>query len=70
MTDGATISGRIVGRKGGKLEIVPPTGFDPAKAIVTFDGKTVPHTVQQGAIVFSFDIAQKDGMKIYTITQP
>jgi len=62
------ITGRIVGRSGGKISIVPPTGFDAAKASVMLGGQPIPHTVEHGAIVFSVDIAQKDGLKNYAIT--
>jgi len=62
------ITGRIVGRSGGKILLVPPTGFDVAKASVSFDGQPIPHAVEEGAIVFSVSIAQKDGLKNYAIT--
>ena len=61
------ISGRVVGRSGGKVFVSPPAGLDPARASVTFDGKPVAHTVEQGAVAFSFNIAQKDGLKNYEI---
>ncbi len=62
------IAGRIVGRSGGKVSIVPPAGFDVSKASTTLDGQPIPHTVEQGAIAFSFSIAQDDGPKGYEIT--
>jgi hypothetical protein len=62
------ITGRIVGRQGGRLFITPPPGLDPANAAVTFDGQPVPHTVEAGAIAFAFAIAQRDGLKNYQIT--
>jgi hypothetical protein len=65
--DKSKISGRIVGRSGGKIFIVPPADLNPASASVTFDGQPVAHTVEQGAIAFSVDIAQKDGLKNYEI---
>ena len=61
------IVGRIVGRSGGKVLVVPPGGLDPATASVTVNGKPVSHTVQEGAITFLVDIAQKDGRKDYEI---
>jgi hypothetical protein len=61
------IVGRIVGRSGGKVFVVPPGGLDPAAASATVNGKPVPHTVEQGAVAFVVDIAQKDGMKNYVI---
>jgi hypothetical protein len=64
---GKKIQGRIVGRSGGKISIIPPKGLDLAKASVVFDGKKLPHAVEQGAITFSFDIAQRDGLKNYEI---
>ena len=61
------IAGRIVGRSGGKVFVVPPSGLDPAGASVTVNGKPVPHTVEHGAVVFLVDIAQRDGLKNYEI---
>ena len=61
------IVGRIVGRSGGKVFVVPPGGLNPAGASVTVNGKPVPHTVEQGAVAFLVDIAQKDGLKNYEI---
>jgi hypothetical protein len=61
------ITGRIVGRSGGKILITPPAGLDASRAAVSIDGKTVPATADQGAVVFSVDIAQKDGLKNYEI---
>jgi hypothetical protein len=62
------ITGRIVGRSGGKISVVPPAGLNPASASVTIGGKPVAHTVEQGAITFSVEIAQGYGLKNYTIT--
>jgi len=62
------ITGRIVGRSGGKIFVVPPTGLNASSASVALDGQAVAHTVEQGAIVFSVDIAQKDGLKNYAIS--
>ena len=61
------ITGQVVGRSGGRIFITPPTGLNPASASVTLDGQAVPHTLEQGAIVFTVDIAQKDGRKNYEI---
>jgi hypothetical protein len=61
------ITGRIVGHSGGKIFVVPPTGLNPSSALVTLDGQAVPHTVEQGAVAFTVDIAQKDGLKNYEI---
>jgi len=66
--NGKKISGRVVGRSGGKIFIVPPKGLDPASASVSLDGKPIPHSVEQNAVAFSIDIAQKDGLKHYEIT--
>ncbi len=62
------ITGRIVGRSGGKISIVAPAGFDATKAGVMLNGRPIPHTVEQGAIVFAVEIAQRDGLKGYEIT--
>ena len=62
------IAGRIVGRSGGKIFVVPPKGLEAAKASVTIDGQAVPHTLDQGAIIFPVEIQQKDGLKNYEIT--
>ncbi|MGB8353720.1 MAG: hypothetical protein WCD79_07535 [Chthoniobacteraceae bacterium] len=62
------ITGRIVGRSGGKIAIVPPQGLSTARASVTIDGHAVPHFIEQGAITFPVEIAQKDGIKNYSIT--
>jgi hypothetical protein len=65
--ENSRIAGRIVGRSGGKVFVVPPAGLDPAGAAVTINGKPVPHTVEQGAVAFLVDIAQRDGLKKYEI---
>ena len=39
-----------------------------AAASVSLDGKPIPHTMEQNAVAFSIDIAQKDGLKHYEIT--
>ena len=65
--DGKRIAGHIVGRSGGKIFILPPHGLAAESATVTFDGKPLPHDVEQGAIVFSVEIAQKDGRKNYEV---
>ena len=64
----ARITGRIVGRSGGTVSIVPPSGHDLAHAVVVYDGQSIPHTVENGAIVFPITIAQKDGLKNYAVT--
>ena len=61
------IVGRIVGRSGGRVFVVPPQGLDPAGASVTVNGRPVPHTVEHGAVAFRIDIAQRDGLKNYEI---
>ena len=61
------IMGRIVGRIGGKVFVVPPAEFDPARASVTVNGKPVPLTIEQGAVAFPIDIAQRDGLKQFMI---
>lgn len=61
------IAGCIVGRSGGKIFVVPPQGLNLAGASVAINGKPVPHTLEQGAIAFSVEIAQKDGLKNYEI---
>jgi hypothetical protein len=61
------IVGRIVGRSGGKVFVVPPGGLNLPGASVTVNGKPVPHTVEQGAVAFLVDIAQKDGLTNYVI---
>jgi hypothetical protein len=65
--EGNRIAGRIVGRSGGTVFVLPPGGLDPARASVAIEGKPVPHAVQQGAIVFPVKIAQRDGLKHYQI---
>lgn len=65
--EGNRISGRVVGRSGGKVAIVPAAGLNPAGASVSIQGKKVASTVEKGAIVFSVDIAQRDGLKDYEI---
>ena len=66
--EGNRIAGRIVGRSGGKVFVVPPSaGVDLAGASVTVNGQPVAHSVEQGAIAFSVEIAQKDGLKNYVI---
>lgn len=65
--DQGAIKGRLVGRSGGKVSIVPPSGFNAGKANVTIDGKPVAHTMEQGAITFAVEIAQRDGLKNYEI---
>jgi hypothetical protein len=62
------ITGRIVGRSGGKISVVPPAGMNVGSANVVFDGKPIAHVVEKGAVTFSFDIAQKDGLKNYQIS--
>jgi|GEM_PF-1494135 len=62
------IIGRVVGRSGGKISIVPPAKLNPAGASVTLDGQAIPHTVEDGAVTFNVAIAQKDGLKKYAIT--
>ncbi|MCX7011057.1 MAG: hypothetical protein NTW86_00570 [Candidatus Sumerlaeota bacterium] len=61
------IVGRIVGRGGGKVFVLPPKGLDSAGASVRVNGKPVPHTIEQRAVAFLVDIAQKDGLKSYEI---
>ena len=68
VTEPGRITGRIVGRSGGKIFITPPSGYDPARATVVYDGRFIPHLVESGAITFSIAIAQKDGLKNYAIT--
>ena len=63
----ARISGRIVGRSGGKISVIPPTGHDLTHVTVVYNGQTIPHTVDNGAITFSITIAQSDGLKKYAI---
>jgi len=65
--DQMRITGRIVGRKGGTISIVPPKTLFPGKAVVTINGVTVPHNLQNGAITFPVEIGQADGMKNYEI---
>ena len=62
------VTGRIVGRSGGKISLTVPEGFAEGPPRVTFDGRDVPHTVENGAIAFSFEIAQSEGGKPYEIT--
>jgi hypothetical protein len=66
--DGQRIIGRLVGKAGGKVIVLPPPGLDPAKAIVTVEGQRIPHSQEAGAVTFTFEIAQKDGNKHYEIT--
>jgi len=61
------IIGRIVGRSGGKVFIVPPGGQDKTKASVAIAGQPVPHTIERGAIAFPVEITQREGLKNYEI---
>lgn len=61
------IVGRIVGRSGGRVFVVPPEELPAAAATVTINGKPVPHTIEHRAVTFLVDIAQKDGLKGYVI---
>ena len=61
------ISGRIVGKSGGRVQIRPPKGFDVAKASVTVQGQPVGHKIENGAISFPVEIAQADGIRRYEI---
>ena len=62
------ITGRIVGRAGGLISIVPPSGFKVQNAKISLAGSPLEARVENGAVSFDVEIAQRDGCKAYEIT--
>ena len=66
--DGQQITGRFVGRSGGKAYITPPAGFDIKKASLKINGAVATPRLEQSAISFTIDIAQSAGMRTFEIS--
>ncbi len=61
------IAGRVAGRDGGQIEVVPPPGFGTRSASVRLAGKPVQAAFADGAIRFAVEISQRDGSLPYEI---
>lgn len=61
------VTGRIVGRKGGKVTVTLPDGVSARTAKVVVNDKPVAATTEEKTIVFEASIAQRDGYKTYSI---
>ena len=66
--DGKTIVGRVAGRKGGRVSVVPPWKFEADKLVVRVGGRAVPVEMKQGMISFQVELTLANGYKQYAIT--
>jgi hypothetical protein len=70
MLEGKQINGWFAGRSGGTVRIVPPVGFDAARARVMVEGVAVAATEEHGAVEFAVQISQAQGRKRFDIRFP
>ena len=66
-TSPKTLAGRVAGRSGGSLQVHLPQGFSTHNLKATFNGQSVPLTLQGSTASFAVTIAQSDGIKEFTI---